>query len=420
VRVTFDTNNYIEWTYDAAGNKIGKYVQTYTTFPTSYTYVNRYYVRGLEYANGGTPEAIYFAEGRINFAITPSKYEYTLTDHLGNARVQFSDKNNDGTIQPATELIQANHYYPFGLNQEGPWAKGGAAGNKYQYNSKELNEDFGLGWNDYGARMYDAAIGRWNTIDPLAEKYNSWSPYNYALNNSIRFIDPDGMAIINGYEKGLNEAKASLSTAEGNLEKFEGDKDSKAYRKLEKNVRNEKNHLANVQEKYDVTNKTINELRDYNAEEYSSLDNLADGVGNAVDVYVYVVAPYSLSSDQQEGISPFAINEKLSGFTDSKPNTLIQTRQYGSDVVKPVYSIKSQNGVNSVTILIDGASNTSETLAHEGGHTIYTVSSMYSYLQWLRANPSKSSGGHGGGNPSGEAADREQATFNQNKARAKN
>jgi RHS repeat-associated protein len=193
VRVTFDTNNYIEWTYDAAGNKIGKYVQTYTTFPTSYTYVNRYYVRGLEYANGGTPEAIYFAEGRINFAITPSKYEYTLTDHLGNARIQFSDKNNDGTIQPATELIQANHYYPFGLNQEGPWAKGGAAGNKYQYNGKELNEDFGLGWNDYGARMYDAAIGRWNSVDPMGEKMKTWSTYNYGFDNPLRFIDSDGM-----------------------------------------------------------------------------------------------------------------------------------------------------------------------------------------------------------------------------------
>jgi RHS repeat-associated protein len=193
VRVTFDTNNYIEWTYDAAGNKVSKQVLTYVTYPSSYNVSTRYYVRGLEYANLGTPEAIYFAEGRINFAITPSKYEYTLTDHLGNARVQFSDKNNDGTIQPATELIQANHYYPFGLNQEGPWAKGGAAGNKYQYNSKELNEDFGLGWNDYGARMYDAAIGRWNRVDPMGEISKHESSYCYVGNSPSNYIDIGGM-----------------------------------------------------------------------------------------------------------------------------------------------------------------------------------------------------------------------------------
>ncbi len=64
--------------------------------------------------------------------------------------------------------------------------------NKYRYNGKEWNEDFGLGWYDYGARWYDPAIGRWNAVDQSAENYFGWSSYHYAANNPIRVMDLDG------------------------------------------------------------------------------------------------------------------------------------------------------------------------------------------------------------------------------------
>ena len=69
-----------------------------------------------------------------------------------------------------------------------------SAEHPYKYNSKELEEDIGLNWYDYRARRYDPALGRWTTVDPLAEKYPSISPYNFVLNNPLRYIDPLGLS----------------------------------------------------------------------------------------------------------------------------------------------------------------------------------------------------------------------------------
>jgi len=65
---------------------------------------------------------------------------------------------------------------------------------RYLYNGKELHEQLGLNWYDYGARWYDAAVGQWWQVDPLAEKYYSWSGYNYVMDSPLLLVDPDGRA----------------------------------------------------------------------------------------------------------------------------------------------------------------------------------------------------------------------------------
>jgi RHS repeat-associated protein len=79
------------------------------------------------------------------------------------------------------------------LNQTGDWYATTAPENKYQYNGKELNEELGLNWYNYGARMYDATIGRFPCIDPIADQFPHVSAYNCAENEPIAHIDLHGL-----------------------------------------------------------------------------------------------------------------------------------------------------------------------------------------------------------------------------------
>ena len=110
--------------------------------------------------------------------LSDNKPHYYLQDHQGNNRVVI---NESGSVE------EVNHYYPFG----GLYANSTNV-QPYKYNGKDLDVRKGLNWYDYGARQYDAAVGRWHAVDPLAEKYYEVSPYVYCLNDPVKHVDPDG------------------------------------------------------------------------------------------------------------------------------------------------------------------------------------------------------------------------------------
>ncbi|WP_440067155.1 DUF6443 domain-containing protein [Tenacibaculum discolor] len=194
-RVDFGSRR-IEFTYDASGTKLRKKKIDGSNITTTD------YAGGVIYENNVLQ---YFShpEGYVKKDGSAFNYVYQYKDHLGNVRLTYADTNNDGVITPSTEIIEEANYFPFGARHRGyngnVSANGNSLAQKRGFNGKILNDDLlgsnRLDWYDFGARNYDADLGRWMNLDPLAEKYFDNSPYHYAANNPIFFVDPDGKQI---------------------------------------------------------------------------------------------------------------------------------------------------------------------------------------------------------------------------------
>lgn len=188
----------ISYIYDATGSKLNR------TSTVGGTTTQQDYLGGIEYSRTGSAspviERIATEDGFLLNSSGSYSYYYNLTDHLGNVRIVLK---KDGTATaPLATVMQKQDYYPFGKTK----SIATSIDNKYLYNSKEIQKDLNLGTHnlgssyvlegqyDYGARFYDAEIGRWNVVDPLADIFEDFSPYNYGINNPILMDDPTGMA----------------------------------------------------------------------------------------------------------------------------------------------------------------------------------------------------------------------------------
>src|SRR5690554_2777 len=210
-KITFENNRSIEYIYGADGSKLRKKLTDGTKNKT----VD--YLNGFQYRNNlldffptaegyvrGIPTDIGGGTSTYSF-----HYIYNYTDHLGNIRLKYTAHPQTSETQP----LEENHYYPFGLTHDGyqphhriiglegpganvtiiPTSPNVGDPYKYKFGGKEYQDEFDINFYDFGARNYDAALGRWMNVDPLAEAMPSWSSYAYTFNNPVRFTDPTGM-----------------------------------------------------------------------------------------------------------------------------------------------------------------------------------------------------------------------------------
>ena len=166
----------VTYVYDATGRKLRSI--------NAANGQTRDYIDGIEYV-GGTMELIHTEDGRITRSGGTYTHHYFLRDHLGNNRAGFIE----GTDVTTPDFVA--DYYPFGLQYLQSIARSGSPKNNYLYNGKELQD--GLKQYDYGARFYDPVIGRWGSVDPLAENHTDITPYNYVLNNPLIYTDEFGL-----------------------------------------------------------------------------------------------------------------------------------------------------------------------------------------------------------------------------------
>ncbi|TXN36135.1 RHS repeat-associated core domain-containing protein [Flagellimonas hymeniacidonis] len=195
-------NGTIDYIYNATGTKLKKTVgSSVTEYAGNYVYSGGNAITTIQFFN--QPEGYVKPDGQGGYS-----YVYQYKDHLGNVRLSYADGNGDGDIDVTTnpttnEMVEENNYYPFGLQHKGYndgmlSSLGNDKAQQWKFGGKEYDESLGLETYDFGARNYNPDLGRWMNLDPLAEKFFDNSPYVYARNNPIFFVDPDGNEPIPG------------------------------------------------------------------------------------------------------------------------------------------------------------------------------------------------------------------------------
>ena len=368
--ITFVNGNKIFYLYNALGQKVRKSIDEIINNQALFNVTE--YLSGYQYKNN-VLQFFPHAEGYVNATQNGTSYTFNyvfnFTDHLGNIRLSYSQDPSTNVLK----IIEENHYYPFGLKHTGynsdqmmyvkeeyivtikpkpPLIK---TVYNYKYNGKEWQDELGLNVYDYGARGYMPDIGRWGQIDPLAEMYRRHTPYAYAVNNPVYFLDPDGMKVINGDEaardKALNERDAKkaefnskYSSSDMKRKDFSSKKEFKTYKSAKEGLANAESSYKSAENKFQTTQASIDAFKSVDPEGFAQVDNLTNSrTGTNIDVIV--------KNDPN-------LNPVYGGASTAPLGPTKKTGELGGD--------------GNIYVTFSGKSRFSagETIAHEFGHAV--------------------------------------------------
>jgi RHS repeat-associated protein len=173
------------------------------------------------------------------------------------------------------KIVTKLDYDPWGLRLKGlDYYTNSQTFNKFKtFSGKQLHDDFGFNLLSYKFRSHDPALGRFISIDPLAEKMRKWSPFSYGFDNPLRFIDPDGMAAmdVRPNEKALEAIRNGLSANDAKLVKLDSkgliDKKLINSKSSESGNFNALKQLVNDTKVYDIK---VTDKFDYKSEDGST------------------------------------------------------------------------------------------------------------------------------------------------------
>ncbi len=139
----------------------------------------------------------------------------------------------------------------------------------------------------YKVKIQPEQLYRWMSVDPLAEKYQGFSPYNFVLNNPLIYIDPDGREVKNGMQDDLNNAQNRLNTAQSAYDNTVANNGTKKeIRQAKRELNNAKDNFGNAQDLFNRAQSAIDLVKQVDPDYFNKINTLKDKGGSDVNVYV--------------------------------------------------------------------------------------------------------------------------------------